>query len=63
MLLAGISVIAFILTEDMALPMQLVDKWTVLMIIMLAVEALLGIASKKKVREEEEDKQADLIAA
>ncbi len=63
MLLAGISVIVFILTEDMALPMQLVDKWTVLMIIMLAVEAVLGIASKKKVREEEEDRQADLIAA
>ena len=52
------AVIAFILTEDMSLPMQLTDKWTLMMIIMLAIEAVLGITSKKT-REEGEEKQAE----
>ena len=56
------AVIAFILTEDMSLPMQLTDKWTLMMIIMLAIEAVLGIASKKT-REEGEEKQAEATMA
>ena len=33
-----ISIIAFILTEDMSLPMVLTDKWTFLMILLLIIE-------------------------
>ena len=52
------AVVAFILTEDMTLKMVLTDKWTILMLIILAVEAVLAIASKKRT-EEGEEKEAD----
>ena len=55
---AVISVIVFILTEDMSLPMQMTDDWTLLMIVILAVEAVIAAASKKTTREGEE-KQAE----
>ena len=54
---AMISVIAFILTEDMSLPMQLTDRWTILMVIILAVEALCMVLAKKT-KEEEEEQEA-----
>ena len=62
MLTAAIAVIAFILTEDMALPMHLIDKWTILMIILLAVETVLAIASRKTKKEEDEE-EVELMAA
>ena len=40
------GIIAFILTEDMSLPMAMVDKWTVLMIVILAIQAGVGIVAK-----------------
>ena len=56
------AVIAFILTEDMTLKMQLTDNWTLMMIIILAIEAVLAIASKKTT-EEGEEKQAETVKA
>ncbi len=49
------AIVAFILTEDMTLPMQMVDKWTVLMVVILAIQALVAFFSRKK--EEEEDQE------
>ena len=62
MLTAAIAVIAFILTEDMALPMHLIDKWIIVMIILLAVETVLAIASRKTKKEEDEE-EVELMAA
>ena len=53
--LAGVAApITFFLTEDMSLPMAMFDKWTVLMVIMLAVQ-ILAAALNKKASEIEED--------
>ena len=41
------AVIAFILTENMRLPMVLVDKWTLLMVIIALVQLLVAYFSKK----------------
>lgn len=52
---AGIaSLITFIITEDMSLPMAMIDKWTVMMVIMLAVQ-ILAAALNKKASEAEDD--------
>ena len=48
---AIISLILFILTEDMTLPMRLVDEWTIWMIILLAVALLLALISRKVTEE------------
>ncbi len=42
------AIIAFILTEDMSLPMTMVDKWTIMMAVILAVQCIVAIAAKKK---------------
>ena len=59
---AIVSVIAFILTEDMSLPMQLTDQWTLMMVIILAVEAVLGIAARKTTRDGEEKQTNNMEA-
>lgn len=51
---AIVSVIAFVLTENMSHLMQLTDNWTMVMILLLALEALLGIVLKETTNEEEE---------
>ena len=48
------SIIAFILTEDMRLPMILVDKWTLLMLILLAVTILLAYFTRHKEKDKED---------
>ena len=48
------SVIAFILTENMRTPMVLVDRWTLLMVIIAVIQILVMMLSKKKVEETEE---------
>ena len=48
------SVIAFILTENMRNPMVLVDRWTLLMVIIAVIQILVMMLSKKKVEETEE---------
>lgn len=59
---AIVSVIAFILTEDMSLPMQLTDGWTMMMVIILAVEAVFAMASKKKTSEDDEPEEGTFEA-
>ena len=54
---AIVSVIAFILTEHMSHLMQLTDNWTMVMILLLALEALLGLISKETTSEEEGKKE------
>ena len=55
------AVITFILTEDMRLPMILIDKWTILMVIMLAVQ-ILAAALNKKAAEAEEEEEAETVS-
>ena len=45
---AILSVIAFLLTENMRNPMILVDRWTLLMVIIAVVQVLVMLLSKKK---------------
>ena len=46
--LAGVAApITFFLTEDMSLPMQLTDKWTLLMAVILAVQIVAAVFNKK----------------
>lgn len=52
-LVAIISLIVFILTEDMTLPMRLVDEYTIWMIIILAAALLLALISRKVTEEYE----------
>ena len=54
-LVAIISLIVFILTEDMTLPMKLVDEYTIWMIIFLAAALLLALISRKVTAEPEEE--------
>ena len=53
-LAAIVSLIVFIFTEDMTLPMKLVDEWTIWMIIILAAALLLALISRKVTEEIEE---------
>ena len=62
--IAGIAApITFILTEDMSLPMVMVDKWTILMLIMLAVQVVAAIANKKasELDDEEEEEEPETV--
>ena len=52
------SVIVFILTEDMTLPMQWVDKWTLLMAVILVVNVILAIIAHKTKDEDENQQNA-----
>lgn len=54
LIIAIISVIIFLITEDITLPMVLVDKWTILMIIILIINIIITIFSRKKEKEKEE---------
>ena len=51
---AIVSVVVFILTEDMRLPMVLVDRWTLLMAIIALIQVVVALISKKKHGEAEE---------
>ncbi len=52
-----IAVIAFILTEDVRLPMVLIDQWTWLMIVIAAVQVIVAIFSKKSRKEYDEEEK------
>jgi hypothetical protein len=54
---AVISVILFILTEDMSLPMTLIDKWTLPMILLLAGQIGAALANKKASEYDEDDEE------
>lgn len=52
---AAASVITFILTEDMSLPMAMTDKWTLLMGVLFAAQIGTAVACKKASEAEEEE--------
>ena len=58
------AVIVFILTEDMTLPMIMIDKWTLLMVIMLAVQIIAAVMNKKAAKvEEDEESETETVTA
>ena len=48
-----VAIIVFILTEDMTLPMQWTDKWTIWMAVILLAQLIIAGFSKKKYEEED----------
>ena len=59
---AVIAVIVFILTEDIRLPMIIVDRWTWLMIVILLVNLAVTYLTKYRVkREDEEDENGQQL--
>ena len=50
------SVIAFVLTEDIRLPMVLTDKWTLLMMAILVVNLVLAYFTRNREKKGEDDK-------
>ena len=61
--LAGVAApITFFLTEDMSLPMALVDKWTVLMVVMLAVQVVAAVFNKKASELDDDEETAEEAA-
>lgn len=52
------AVIAFILTENMLLPMVIVDRWTLLMVAIALVQVVITALSKKRDEEQEENDSA-----
>ena len=49
------AAIAFILTENMTLKMQLTDRWTIMMLIILAIQFVVALLAKSSRDEEEKD--------
>ena len=47
--------IAFLLTENMRNPMILVDRWTLLMVIIAVAQVLVMLLSKKKTEEDTQE--------
>ena len=52
---AAVSVIAFILTENMANPMVIIDRWTVFMAAILLIQAVIAMIAKKSEKENDEE--------
>ena len=52
------GIVAFILTEDMTNPMTMVDKWTILMVVILAIQVIVAIVAKTKKSNDDEYEQA-----
>ncbi len=52
------AIAAFIFTENMANPMVLTDRWTVMMIIILAIQTGVAVLVGKKDEKEEEIERA-----
>ena len=59
-IVAIVSVVFFILTEDMSLPMGLTDKWTIWMVVIAIVELVLVLVGRhwKDVDDEDQEQQA-----
>ncbi len=52
---AVLAVIVFILTEDMSLPMTIVDEWTVLMLLIFIGQMIVTLLSRKKFVQDEDE--------
>jgi len=60
---AAISVIAFILTENMNNPMVLIDRWTIFMAAILLIQAAVALLARKDSKEEEDNEAAEAMNA
>ena len=56
------AAIIFIITEDMSNPMVLVDGWTILMAVILIIQAVVAMIAKKSKDENEDDEMATINA-
>ena len=56
---AIVSVVVFIFTENITLPMQLVDKWTILMVVFLLVSVVSTYFARKWHEEDEDDESSE----
>ena len=56
------SIIAFIITEDMTNPMALTDRWTILMAVILLVQAVIAILAKKSVEDDSDEAEAQAVS-
>ena len=56
---AIVSVVVFIFTENITLPMQLVDKWTILMVVFLLVNVVSTYFARKWHEEDEDDESSE----
>ena len=57
------AVIAFILTENMNNPMILTDRWTILMAVIMLIQAVVALFAKKSEDENEDDEIAEPVNA
>ena len=57
------AAIAFILTENMTLKMQLTDRWTIMMLIILAIQMVVALLAKTSRDEEEKDAETVKVNA
>ena len=57
LLLAIISIIVFFLTEDMSLPMVIIDNWTIYMLCFVIVQLIVFILGRRWKEVEQEEKQ------
>ena len=55
---AAAAVVTFLLTEDMSRPMQMTDRWTILMLAILLVSLAIGFATRNKNQNEEREEAA-----
>jgi hypothetical protein len=58
---AAASIIAFVLTENMSNPMVLTDRWTILMAVILLLQAVPAVLAKKATAEAEEEETPDAV--
>ena len=56
---AAISIVLFFFTEDMSLPMVMIDKWTILMVVILVVNAVFFFLGRKWHEVEDEDEEVE----
>jgi uncharacterized repeat protein (TIGR02543 family) len=59
--MAIVGVIVFVLTQDMSLPMVLVDKWTIVMAIIFALEFLFANRANRAPKEADEYTEATAV--
>ena len=54
---AGLSIMIFIMTEDMSLPMVFIDKWSFVMLIILIINACISFITRKQDEEKPKEKE------
>ena len=56
---AIVAIIVFIMTEDLTQPMELVDRYTMLMVLILLVEAVIAFFARKTQDEDTQEAEED----